>query len=53
VRSVIEAYSKKAKLGGEKEASACGLLMGKESGVHVKVTDASGVQIEYKLDRWD
>ena len=53
VRSVIEAYSKKAQLGGKNEASACGLLMGKESGVHVRVTNASGVQIEYKLDRWD
>lgn len=53
VRSVIEAHSRTAKLGGKAEASACGMLMGKNSAVHVRVTDGTGVWREYKLDRWD
>lgn len=49
-RSVIEAYSKTAKIEGYLEASACGLLI---PGAHVRVTDGHGVKTEWRVDRWD
>jgi hypothetical protein len=57
VRSVIEAYSKKAKIHGFDEASACGLLFSKGGGRafqanRIRVT-AKGTTLEYSLDRWD
>jgi hypothetical protein len=54
-RSVIEAYSRTAKLGGAAEASACGIMLG-ESGsreVVVRVTSTAGVSTTYTIDRWD
>lgn len=54
IRATIEAYSKSAELGGREDASACGLAIGKgRADIRLRVTDASGVRIEYRLDRWD
>lgn len=52
-RSVIEAYSRTAKLGGAAEASACGLMIGGSRGVVVRVTSTAGVSTTYTIDRWD
>lgn len=52
IRSTIEAFSRRGKLGGYGDASACGLRVGNESGAHVRVRDAAGVQMEYRIDRW-
>lgn len=52
IRSTIEAFSRRGKLGGYEEASACGLRVGDGSGAHVRVRDAAGVQMEYRIDRW-
>ncbi|MFZ6758375.1 hypothetical protein ACO0K9_14290 [Undibacterium sp. Ji50W] len=54
VRSVIEAFSKDAELGGRDEATACGFLIGKEATISplLRVTSAGQVT-EYKIDRWD
>lgn len=55
-RATIEAFSSHGKLAGREEASACGLCLGGNSRsmdpVHVRVM-SKGVQLEYKLDRWD
>ncbi|MCW3543487.1 hypothetical protein [Burkholderia cenocepacia] len=56
VRSVIEAYSRRASIGGFDEASACGLMLQKSSrfgnGHRVRVT-TKGATLEYVIDRWD
>lgn len=56
VRSVIEAYSRRASIGGFDEASACGLMLQKSSrfgnGHRVRVT-TKGTTLEYTIDRWD
>jgi hypothetical protein len=57
VRSVVEAYSKRAVIHGYEEASACGLLFGKRNGEpfesnRIRVT-SKGATLEYSLDRWD
>jgi hypothetical protein len=56
VRAVIEAYSKKAHLHGEEEASACGLIFQKQAGAFTpnrfRVV-SKGVTMEYSIDRWD
>jgi hypothetical protein len=53
VRSVIEAYSKKAKIAGREKASACGYGFGKSTtGVKLRVKSASGTA-DYTIDRWD
>lgn len=55
MRSVIEAYSRGNELEGRDEASACGLLIGKEgtgTPPRLRVTSA-GQTAEYKIDRWD
>ncbi|WP_208446783.1 hypothetical protein [Burkholderia ambifaria] len=56
VRSVIEAYSRRASISGFDEASACGLMLQKSSrfgnGHRVRVT-AKGATLEYVIDRWD
>lgn len=52
VRSTIEAFSKKGTISGADQASACGLVMQKSSGVvHLRVVSASGVTSEYRIDR--
>lgn len=55
IRSVIEAYSRSARLGGREQASACGLMLhkGADCSVHLRVRGASRVWIEYRVDRWD
>lgn len=56
VRSVIEAYSKTAVLGGYESASACGLIIGGDAGrsnVPIRVTTLTGSRFEYVIDRWD
>jgi len=56
VRATIEAFSRRGRLTGEAEASACGLVLSagtKQSWnvtVRVKTHDA---QLDYRLDRWD
>lgn len=56
MRSVIEAYSRRASIGGFDEASACGLMLQKSSrfgnGHRVRVT-TKGATLEYVIDRWD
>ncbi|KVT95576.1 hypothetical protein WL77_11970 [Burkholderia ubonensis] len=56
VRAVIEAYSRSASIAGVDEASACGLLLQKQSrytpGHRVRVA-AKGATLEYTIDRWD
>lgn len=54
VRSVIEAYSKKAVLEGYEEASACGLRLqyGSNWDSTIRVVSDTGTSV-YKLDRWD
>lgn len=53
-RSVIEAYSKRAKIAGRESASACGLALSKGSteGYTLRVT-SRGNETDYKIDRWD
>ncbi len=55
IRSVIEAYSRSAKLGGEADASANGLVIskGRPCSVHLRITLSAGPRVEYRLDRWD
>lgn len=50
VRSVIEAYSRKAMVGGVEEASACGILMNSKGSDDIQVRVGSQ---EYRIDRWD
>lgn len=55
VRATIEAYSRANKLGGQEEASACGLRLQKTASrwdCTLRVTTDVGVSM-YKLDRWD
>jgi hypothetical protein len=52
-RSVIEAYSKAAKLGDAGGPAASGLHLGKSAaGYTLRVTSAIGVA-DYRIDRWD
>lgn len=54
VRSVIEAYSRIAVLGGYEEASACGILVAGAAGCTVvRVTTRTGSRFEYTIDRWN
>jgi hypothetical protein len=60
VRSVVEAYSKTARIGGFDESSACGLVINQNGGrlfgtqvvLRVRVKDAD-VTMKYHLDRWE
>lgn len=55
VRSVIEAFSRKAELTGREDGSACGVALGKGGkwpGYAVRIT-SRGQQSTYRLDRWD
>lgn len=53
IRSVIEAYSRSAVLGGYESASACGVRVEKGSfSILLRVKTALGVS-HYNLDRWD
>lgn len=53
-RSVIEAYSKRATLGGREQATACGLLFAPGAPpVQVRAHGPAGVMAEYQIDRWD
>lgn len=54
VRSVLEAYSNSADMGGMDEASACGLDGRKEHiDLYVKIEGAAGDQTVYHIDRWE
>jgi hypothetical protein len=53
VRAVIEAYSKTAEIGGREQASACGYHLGTRGEVTVRVRNANGIQLDYRIDRWD
>lgn len=53
VRATIEAYSRRAEIGGREEASACGYHLGKgRIDVMLRVTSA-GRSADYRIDRWD
>lgn len=54
VRSVIEAYAKRAKIAGRENASACGLALSKggRADYTLRVT-SRGTESDYKIDRWD
>jgi hypothetical protein len=55
IRSVIEAYSRRATLGGADEASACGLAIRSTHtpAIEVQVTAPSGIVTAYTIDRWE
>jgi hypothetical protein len=56
VRSVIEAYSRTAKIEGRDVADACGICYsspGLWADCVVRVTDAQGITVVYRIDRWD
>ncbi len=53
VRSTVEAYSRRAKVLGREEASACGLGISGTNGALVRVTDRNGVKTEYRIDRFE
>ncbi len=54
VRSVIEAYSRNAKLEGQDQQSAAGLMFGTEKNWNVKLRVWVGNNSsDYQLDRWD
>lgn len=54
VRATIEAYSHRAKLEDQEEASACGLAVRQGSRGSIKVRVRSrGVDTDYTIDRWD
>lgn len=58
VRSVIESYSKIAKLAGREEASACGLSFFKGATINLKVQVIKSKEfvketMTYTIDRWD
>lgn len=54
IRSVIEAHSRTAKLGGRNEASACGLMLHKGGACEARLRARIGnTWIEYQIDRWD
>lgn len=50
IRSTIEAFSKKARLGGRDTASACGLSY---LNAQVRVTDQTGTVFAYCIDRFE
>lgn len=50
VRSTIEAFSRRAKIEGFDEASACGLGI---IGARLRVTDKNGIALEYSIASWD
>jgi hypothetical protein len=53
IRSVVEAYSKTAQIGGRDEASANGLGLNKGSANYfLKVHDGTG-WMQYQIDRWE
>lgn len=54
IRSTIEEFSRRGKLEGREEASACGLMFGgnRADPVLVRVTMELGRQ-KYQIDRWD
>ncbi len=52
-RSVIEAYSRSAKLAGRDNSAACGLDIRKSAADCVIKTLANGAWTTYRIDRWD
>lgn len=52
IRSTIEAFSRRGRLGGQEEASANGIGTSENMPVMVRVTTNIGVTA-YKIDRWD
>lgn len=52
MRSVIEAYSRKAELSGEAQASACGIQFDANSPLDVRVT-SGGQALHYRIDRFE
>ena len=52
-RSTIEAYSKRAAIGGRAEASACGYGIGKENARCELRVFVAGAWTRYSIDRWD
>jgi hypothetical protein len=54
IRSTIEAHSRTAKIEGANEATACGIGASQGAAWNHKVRVTSkGMQVIYKLDRWD
>jgi hypothetical protein len=52
IRSTIEMFSKRGKLEGQEEASACGLFLQGDAGTNIRVKTSLGTT-EYRIDRWD
>ena len=54
IRATIEAFSRRGKLDGQEDASACGIGMSKGSTWnHAFRVTVQGAQLDYKIDRWD
>lgn len=53
VRSTIEAHSRKTRLQGYEQASACGLMLGKDANAMLRVHYGSGIVAQIQIDRWD
>jgi hypothetical protein len=51
-RSVVEAYSKAAKIGGRENASVCGYALRGGGDVRLRVLANGGTAL-YRIDRWD
>lgn len=54
IRSTIEAFSRKGKLEGVEDASACGIVLMRGVNWNTRFRVRSSIStVEYKLDRWD
>ncbi len=55
IRATMEAYMMNAVVEGALEATACGIAIqqGKPSDCVFRVTAKTGIQTDYKIDRWD
>ena len=52
IRSVIEAYSRQAKIEGMEQPHAAGLLFTNDNDIHLRVQSGNVVS-NYRIDRWD
>ncbi len=52
-RSVIETHSRKSKIEGYDQSTACGVVVAEKDEVRVRITHRSGNRFEYIIDRWD
>lgn len=55
IRSTLEAYSRREKIAGYEESTACGIKIskGQPCDVRLRVTLGNGTRAEYRIDRFD